>query len=329
MKVTTHRWLTVAMSCMTLMALTGTQIPAYAATNTNASGNRRMIIDCQYDGEPVEGEQCDIYKVAKVSEDGSIAWTDDFENYQVDHRLLTDENNQDLAETLTGYALRDNLESCYSGISDEEGLVTINIDEEEFDDGYYLVVQGPNVTDEGLYSADSSLIDVSWDDMENGTLELTPKIRLALVDDYPVGMDMTAIKIWEDDDDSASARPESIEVQLLQDGEVYDTQTLSKDNNWRYTWSQLDPMSEWRIVEKDVAQGYVVTSATEDNVCSVTNTYEKTENKPQQATTSSGTTGKLPQTGQVWWPVPILFAAGFIMMIVGLLRGKDRGKLHD
>ncbi len=33
--------------------------------------------------------------------------------------------------------------------------------------------------------------------------------------------------------------------------------------------------------------------------------------------------GKLPQTGQLWWPVPVLLLAGLVLVIVGLLRRKE------
>ena len=29
---------------------------------------------------------------------------------------------------------------------------------------------------------------------------------------------------------------------------------------------------------------------------------------------------KLPQTGQPWWPVPVLLAAGLVLVIIGLVR---------
>lgn len=34
--------------------------------------------------------------------------------------------------------------------------------------------------------------------------------------------------------------------------------------------------------------------------------------------------GKLPQTGQLWWPVPILFAAGILIIISGLICQRKR-----
>lgn len=35
--------------------------------------------------------------------------------------------------------------------------------------------------------------------------------------------------------------------------------------------------------------------------------------------------GDLPQTGQLWWPVPILAIAGLMLMIVGIIRRRTGG----
>lgn len=61
----------------------------------------------------------------------------------------------------------------------------------------------------------------------------------------------------------------------------------------------------------------------------VTNTY--TDDIPDNPPPTGPTTptdptppkpGKptLPQTGQLWWPVPVLTAAGLLLVIAGLLR---------
>ena len=42
---------------------------------------------------------------------------------------------------------------------------------------------------------------------------------------------------------------------------------------------------------------------------------------------SSASTGsKLPQTGQLWWPVPVLIAAGLILIIIGVARRRNGKK---
>ena len=55
----------------------------------------------------------------------------------------------------------------------------------------------------------------------------------------------------------------------------------------------------------------------------VTNTYD--EDVPDEPTPISPSEPdepepNLPQTGQLWWPVPLLICAGLLFVIVGLVR---------
>ena len=45
-------------------------------------------------------------------------------------------------------------------------------------------------------------------------------------------------------------------VDLLRDGEVYDTVKLDKSNNWTHIWSKLAPGHDWTVRETDVPEGY-------------------------------------------------------------------------
>ena len=49
---------------------------------------------------------------------------------------------------------------------------------------------------------------------------------------------LTVRKVWVDD---GVDRPDSITVQLLRDGEVYDKVELKQSNQWVYTWDDLSP----------------------------------------------------------------------------------------
>ena len=105
---------------------------------------------------------------------------------------------------------------------------------------------------------------------------------------------------------------------LLCDGEIADLDdavvTLSKDNNWKYTWSDLDATCEWTVTEERV-KGYNNPKVKKNGtIITVTNTCNRPEH-PRG--------GKLPQTGQLWWPVPVLLLAGLVLVIVGLLRRKE------
>ena len=63
--------------------------------------------------------------------------------------------------------------------------------------------------------------------------------------------------------------------------------------------------------------GYTVTMAQEGNVFVLTNTYPR-----KQPPT-------LPQTGMLWWPVPILACAGLALLITGLILRRKQGDPHE
>lgn len=79
-------------------------------------------------------------------------------------------------------------------------------------------------------------------------------------------------KVWEDDGNEKK-RPQSISVQLLENGKVVDTVVLNRDNNWEYTWKNLDGGSVWQVVEAETPEGYTVSVVREGAVFVMTNTF--------------------------------------------------------
>ncbi len=63
-------------------------------------------------------------------------------------------------------------------------------------------------------------------------------------------------KVWADDNNAANKRPSSIEVDLLQNGEVYRTATLAEGNDWSYTWNYLPKDFTYTVKEKTIPQHY-------------------------------------------------------------------------
>lgn len=79
---------------------------------------------------------------------------------------------------------------------------------------------------------------------------------------------LTVHKIW--DDNGYPDRPDSVTVHLLRDGKEHETVKLNKDNQWTYTWDQLDDRYEWSVKE-DVPSGYEESYKTEGNTVFITN----------------------------------------------------------
>ena len=64
-------------------------------------------------------------------------------------------------------------------------------------------------------------------------------------------------------------------VQLIRDGEVYDTATLAAGNNWKHSWSGLDASHDWLVREKSVPEGYVVAVERDSTDVTITNTVTR------------------------------------------------------
>ncbi|WP_462421871.1 Cna B-type domain-containing protein [Salinicoccus sp. Marseille-QA3877] len=91
---------------------------------------------------------------------------------------------------------------------------------------------------------------------------------------------VTVTKTWDDANNQDGTRSDSIDVQLTADDEeIGDPVTLSDDNNWTNTWSELDEMAEgqaidYSVIELDVPESYDVEINDEDhgNII-ITNSY--------------------------------------------------------
>ena len=124
----------------------------------------------------------------------------------------------------------------------------------------------------------------------------------------------TVLKRWNDAG-YEQKRPDSITVTLLKDGAVYDTKTLTRTDGWQRTWSDLPRYNPdgseivWTVTERPVP-GYTASVQQSGSTLILTNTLDRQ---------------KLPQTGLLWWPVPVLTAAGLLFLVFGALSKRKNG----
>ena len=73
----------------------------------------------------------------------------------------------------------------------------------------------------------------------------------------------------------------SVEIQLLKNGSVEETATLSEENGWTHEWTGLSKEDTWTVAEVNVADGYTDSydSVARDGIktITVTNTYKTEE----------------------------------------------------
>ena len=82
---------------------------------------------------------------------------------------------------------------------------------------------------------------------------------------------VTVEKIW--DDNGRSTRPEEVIVTLYRDGEVFESVTLNKTNQWTYVWDDLTDEYTWTVDELMVPDGYEKIVENNENNWTITNSY--------------------------------------------------------
>ena len=298
---------------------------------------------------PVEGMELSLYRVAEYEESGSFTLTERFRKYPVSLEQKDQEGWQGAADALADYIRRDGItaDAVLASGSDRKVCFT------ELNRGLYLVLgQTTELQEDGktqIYEPQTALIALPED--SQGTSEGTDPYQVTAVlkfekNDKPGNPEETKIhvlKVWKQDQEKE--RPDSIVVELLQtdvegNTTVVDRQTLTKENQWSYTWKNLSTLMRWSVSEAEVPNGYTVAVTREGDTVVLTNTAKESGNpdgevnppskKPTDKTvnkTTDKTSDKLPQTGQLWWPVLVLLFAGAICLLVGrVLRDRKEEK---
>ena len=235
---------------------------------------------------PVSNMQVSLYRVA----DENYKLTDSFSQYSIDLK----QDVQGAANALENRILMDGIEADACVTSDS--LSTANFT--GLTTGIYLVV-GKEVFQDGVfYMPQVSLVSLSGDlnvDLKYETSDKPSRIHV--------------LKVWKRD--SKKSRPKSIEVCLLRsDGIVVDRVVLNSDNQWSYTWNHLSTLYTYRVMETSVPSGYKESCTREKDTIVLTNTgnyTDKVEKKDEE----------LPNSGQLWWPVPVLLFVGLVLFGLG------------
>ena len=162
--------------------------------------------------------------------------------------------------------------------------------------GLYFVKQTGTVA--GYAPCTSFLVTVPNYDQEGYVYDVnaSPKTDIARL------TDITIRKVWNTD--ASAEATDSVTIQLLKNGVVVKTATLSGQNNWQVTYTDMPESDAYSIVEVNVPKGFTATYSKSGYVFTVTNT------------------SALAQTGQLVWPIPVLAMAGLFLIVVGsiLLR---------
>lgn len=327
--------------------------------DTSKKGTLRLSYRCDITEDdvnnptPVSGVRVHLYRVASVNEAGFYTWTEPYSDIaevsatNINKISSADEWNALLVPVKT-YIYTNGIKENASGTSDSDGLSVIS----GLELGVYLVL-GDTLEDKAnnctytfapfftaIPTIDPETDTWVYDNGDEYVVDVSAKCEYYL---NPKEVEYNLYKNWVD---NGMDRPGSIEVKIYLDGDLYQTVTLSTSNNWHYFWTYKEGHSF--TISEAVPAGYTVSYSQSGNVFTMTNTGDdtppttppdpenpKTPDNPVEevlgavrlAITEDDTPDvlgatRLPQTGQIWWPVFALALIGIGFFTVGFITDK-------
>lgn len=295
-----------------------------AAEKLHPDQDVTLTVVCRDDSQPIQGLSLCLYRVADVTENVEFSLTEKFKDSGVSLGQMNTDTWQAAADTLVDFIkTHQDLKPVDSGTTDAEGKVHFPSKQTAMKAGLYLLVGEQMQFGESVYTPGHSLVCLPEQDTE-GQWQYDAVVYPKM-DKTGTVVDRKVIKIWKDAGNT-SKRPEKIEVNLMHDGSLYETVTLSAENQWQYTWKNLSSLGEWTAEEKNIPAGYTADVQKDGTGFVITNTYTPPATPP---TTPPATPPHLPQTGVLWWPVPLLAVAGILLFLLGWLRRQKNGEANE
>lgn len=238
----------------------------------------------------VQGAEITIYKVANaIDKDNNLSFVYD-ENLN-DCKSEIEEGN------ITNEVLQciiDSKVSNYNGVTDEDGSVSFT----DLDLGLYIVAQTNQVEGYSKIENFSVILPKIIDNMWNYDIVATPKVDIIRL------FDLSVEKVWNVSGNNKISS--KVTIELLKGTEIIDTVILNKENNWTYTWKQIEKSDKYSVREIEVPAGFTVSYRSEGNKFIVTNT------------------NSLVQTGQKRWVISLLAGIGILFIGLGLVFEKRK-----
>ncbi|MDE7364262.1 MAG: Cna B-type domain-containing protein [Ruminococcus sp.] len=312
-----------------------------------ADGITNLTLECQtLWGDIIPNEEWNIYKVAELQDDGTCELYGDFAQYPVSFEDFSASELTDIARTLENYVVLDNVAPYASGVSDDNGEVFFN----DVPNGIYLLLGKYIELNDMLYSPSPFIVSVNYEG-DGEPMELFAYAKYTVMSTSSYGR-YSVVKQFGNIASEPTSPDAFVTIEIYCDGNLYETVELNAENKWTYSW-ESDDYHDWRVKEINVPVEYYVNysrdratlivvntkkkvfpgndiltttvpTTTETTVTTSTTKTNSTSKTIANVTTTITTNAKLPQTGQLWWPIPVLSIAGMVFLSAGLvIRNKD------
>lgn len=259
----------LAVALLLMVSVCMTAFAAGAELDLSRKGSISVtLLESEGEHVPIPGGTFELHQVADIQiTDSQLGYvpTQEYAGSRID---LNDLQADGLAEHLAAYTEQKQLVGIVL-TADKAGRVRF----ENLKLGLYLVMQKGEIS--GYYKIAPFLVSIPMTDADGSSwlydVDASPKTEIQKAPDPSDDFTKISVrKVWSDD----GAHPQSIAVQLLKNGEVFDTAVLNDENGWEKEWTELEAGCRWNVVEKDVPQGYRVSYTEENNSIIITNTKE-------------------------------------------------------
>lgn len=277
-----------------------------------------LILSYRDDGAALKDVPVKLYRIADVSADFQYSLTSPFAaSGLVLNGIQTVGEWNVIRSTLETYILANDIEETLSSVTDRTGCARF----EGLKPGLYLAgaVHGEQC------SFDSALIALPGLD-EKGLWQYQLTASPKPVEKPPVEPDeeigFKVLKLWKGDS-ALSDRPQSIEVEIFRNGTSDRIVTLSKENNWVYSWTAKKDGASWKVAERNVPEGYTVTVEERPTAFILTNTLSADEpENPENPPEVSPETG---DTSNIMLYTVLMYVSGIVLVLLGI-AGKRKCK---
>lgn len=333
---------------------------AYATIDTSRTGSL-TVTHVSVDDELMEGVTSHLYLIATIDEEGQYTITDDFKGFFEDQDFFNNGYDYDAwkscvmydpqtdSDDLLSYVRDRNIQEVTSGVSDAKGKTYYT----DLKLGVYYVLSDKVEKDGFTHMFVNFVYPVPILEMEKDSAQFVVNYapsaspKKAKVENK-VMTHCHILKRWNDSG-YENNRPSSITFDIYCDGEFMERVTLSPENNWYYEWEN-EGIHSYKVKEVSAGAGYtgdlqIFQDGTHFQVV-CTNTYNPPEtppgNPPEEPETPPGIPDlpevlgairdlpevlgarRLPQTGQLWWPLPLLVIAGVLLIVKGIKKNNAR-----
>ena len=266
------------------------------------------------------GLEIRIYRVAEAMEDWTFEKLEPYSGWPVNiHGITSQAEWQTVADTLTAYIAAEGTAPYRTGITDEKGTVAFA----ELETGLYLVAGATAENEQGIWSFNRFMVYLPTPQGSEYLYDVEALPKCTGFTPAPEGTEYKVLKLWQDEG-YEHLRPQSVTVDILLDGQVWETAILSPENDWSYTWKAPQGGGQWTVVERDIPEDYWVTVSEKDQTFVITNSYME-YNPDDPGGGNDPEPPIIPPTGDtfpLWLWITVMCISGFLLTLLGIARGR-------